>query len=366
MPKKKILFVGSFKESAGDGGKGGQAFASQTLIHSPLQHEFEFLLVDSTMQSIPPPPVSKRLGSVLGRFRALLKHVVRSRPDHLLLFASAGLSLLEKGTMAILARPFVKNIIFAPRSGIIKDNIHSSRFYRGFTRLVLRNADIVICQGQSWKQFYAALGNFDAAKFRVVQNWIDTAIYETNRPVYDNPVPTARKLVYIGRLEDYKGILDLITAFAQVADRIPGLQLDVYGSGRGAAAAAALAQSLSVSHLVRFQGWADEETKLAALRTADLFVLPSHAEGFPNVLLEAMASGIPSIATDVGGVGDLVINGETGLLVEAQKPEQLAEAIVSLYQNGPLREKLSRNGRAFVKEHNSFAAMETKMRAVFS
>ncbi len=364
--KKKIVFVGSFKETTGDGGKGGQMFASRTLINSALQNDFEFLLIDTTAQSIPAPPVHKRIGSVLRRFGQLFKFLLFSRPHYVLLFSSAGLSFLEKGLMAILSKPFVGKVIFAPRSGLIKDNIARSGFFRRFAKLVLRASDTVICQGQSWKRFYASLGNFPDHKFRVVHNWIDTTAYEKNRPSYQNPSPVARRLLYIGWLEEYKGILDLIEAVALAKDRIPGLQMDVYGSGKLAQKAQDLAQSLGVSHLIQFRGWADETIKLAALREADMYVLPSHTEGFPNALLEAMASAIPSIATDVGGVSDLIINNETGLLVAPKNPTQLSAAIVELYQNEALRERLSRNARTVVRENHSLAAMETKMRAIFN
>jgi len=362
--KNKILFVGSFKEAAKDGSVGGQMFACRTLIMSDLKNEFQFILIDSTADSVPAPPVHKRIGKVLSRFFKLLFSLIKDRPSKVLLFSSAGLSLLEKGTMAIISKIFFTKVIFAPRSGLIKANVNNSVLYRLFTKFVINISDKVICQGASWKNFYLDLAKNSGDKMVVIQNWIDTSVYIKNRPVYKNKSSFAVEMIYIGWIEEYKGIFDLINAIALIRDDVGQLKLSVYGNGKKMEEAKKLCEELGLNKNVHFMGWADKETKLNALSRADLYVLPSHAEGFPNSLIEAMASGIPSIATNVGGISDLIVDRETGLLVEPHRPAELARAILTLYSNPELRQILSKKGKEQVIRNNSLEAMYCNLKGV--
>lgn len=363
--KKKVLFVGSFNDSTSDGSVGGQMFASKTLINSDLKNEIDFILIDSTADSVPAPPVYKRIGKVSKRFFKLVYYLVRFRPDFVLLFSSAGLSLLEKGSMAIVAKFFFSKVVFAPRSGLIQDNVSSSSFYRNFIKVVLSVSDKVICQGTSWSKFYQSLGKSNSEKFFIIPNWIDSSVYLINRPNYAEHVIFAEKLIYIGWVEEYKGIFDLIEAVFLIREKIPNLTVNVYGSGKMLDQAKLKCKDLGIEEKISFKGWANQSTKLEALRTADMFILPSHKEGFPNALIEALASGVPSIATNVGGVSDILINYETGLLVEPKQPEELSKAILEMYSNCNLRKKLSKQGRERVEELNSLQGMYRHMKMVF-
>ncbi|MEP7106933.1 MAG: glycosyltransferase family 4 protein [Ferruginibacter sp.] len=360
--KNKVLFVGSFKEFAKDGSVGGQMFASRTLINSDLKNEFEFLLIDSTSDSVPAPPVYKRFGKVIGRFLKLIRHLVIDRPDSVLIFSSARLSLLEKGLMALVSKIFFSKVIFAPRSGLIKNDVQSSGFYKFIMKTILSISDVVICQGTNWENFYNSLGNYNIEKFIVIPNWIDTSIYFSNRPEYRNQPLFARQLIYIGWIVDYKGIFDLLNAIGLIKSEICELTVSIYGSGKMINEAKELCLQLGLEDKVFFRGWANMSMKLSALSEADIYILPSHAEGFPNALIEAMASGIPSIATDVGGVSEVIIHNETGLLVEPGKPDQLAQAILVLYKNPALRYKFSKNGKLRVENFHSLETMYKKMK----
>jgi glycosyltransferase involved in cell wall biosynthesis len=362
--KQKVLFVGSFKESAKDGSVGGQMFASKTLINSNLKNDIDFLLIDSTADSVPAPPVYKRLSKVVSRFAKYTYYLIRYRPLYVLLFSSAGLSLLEKGSMAMTAKIFFTKVIFAPRSGLIKNNVESSAFYKSFLKIVLSVSDKIICQGSNWKNFYTSTGNYNADKFYVIPNWIDTSVYIKNRPRYQNQTSFARNLIYIGWIEEYKGILDLLIAISNIKKEIEGLTIYVYGFGSIVGKVKSMIKDLQIEDKVMLCGWANETAKLKALAEADIYVLPSHAEGFPNALIEALASGVPCISTDVGGVADIIINNETGILVPPNNPKQLGNAILALYKNEKLRQKLSVNGRQQAEKCNSLQAMYKNMQII--
>jgi glycosyltransferase involved in cell wall biosynthesis len=153
----------------------------------------------------------------------------------------------------------------------------------------------------------------------------------------------------VGRLHPQKGFSDLLTAFVQVRQRIPSAQLFVAGDGELREGLEAQARSLGMAEAVTFTGVrADVPKILAAL---DLFVLPSLWEGMPNAVLEAMAAGLPVVATAVGGTPEVVMDGVTGLLVPPQDPSALAQAIERLLRDPDLRRTMGRAGRRRVEQH---------------
>ena len=156
-------------------------------------------------------------------------------------------------------------------------------------------------------------------------------------------IPVEAPLVgSLGRLHSQKGFSDLLTALAQVRRRIPSVRLFLAGDGELRADLEAQSRSLGLSEAVTFAGVrTDVPEILAAL---DVFVLPSLWEGMPNAVLEAMAAGLPVVATAVGGIPEVVVDGVTGLLVPPRDPDGLAQAIECLLRDPGLRRKMGQAG----------------------
>ena len=153
----------------------------------------------------------------------------------------------------------------------------------------------------------------------------------------------------LGRLHPQKGFSDLLAALAQVRQRIPSVQLFLAGDGESRESLEAQARSLGLCEAVTFAGTrANVPEILAAL---DVLVLPSLWEGMPNAVLEAMAAGLPVVATAVGGTPEAVVDGVTGLLVPPQDPGALACAIERLLRDPDLRRTMGQAGRRRVEQH---------------
>jgi sugar transferase (PEP-CTERM/EpsH1 system associated) len=157
--------------------------------------------------------------------------------------------------------------------------------------------------------------------------------------------PRYRIIGTVGRLQAIKDQTNLLRGFAELVTRHPGqthdLRLILVGDGpmRGAIEAEVAARGLADKVWL-----AGERADVAdVMRSFDVFVLPSRAEGISNTILEAMASGLPVVATDVGGNGELVEHGRTGLLVPASEPQALAEALVA-FTSSP--ERMTEAGQA--------------------
>jgi glycosyltransferase involved in cell wall biosynthesis len=155
------------------------------------------------------------------------------------------------------------------------------------------------------------------------------------------------RLVCVSRLIPRKGVADLLQALTLI--RNVDCELTVVGEGPIEAELEALAAELGISERVRFVGYKSAEDVKQYYIDTDAFILPTRSDAFANVILEAMAAALPVIATDVGGVAEAVVDGETGVVVEPRQPDQLAAAIQLLADDRSLAERLGRSGRDRVR-----------------
>ncbi|MGH8117400.1 MAG: glycosyltransferase, partial [Rhodanobacteraceae bacterium] len=186
----------------------------------------------------------------------------------------------------------------------------------------------------------------DPRKVVCIPNGIDTAKFAVpSRPVAARPItgefaPSGTVLtVSVGRLDAVKDQAGLVDAFDRLCrsgkPTVARLRLAIVGEGSERVNLEAQIATLGLAHQARLFG--NRTDVPALLREADVFVLSSIAEGMPGAVLEAMASGLPVVATRVGGTGELVVDGETGMLVAASDPDALAAALNSYVFDEELR-----------------------------
>jgi glycosyltransferase involved in cell wall biosynthesis len=169
-------------------------------------------------------------------------------------------------------------------------------------------------------------------------------------------------ILAVGRLSREKAHVDLLHAFARLRQTSPdlGARLVIVGDGPERRVLEQKAASLKVAERVTFVGHAHDVRPYYAL--ASLMALPSLSEGSPIALLEAMVSGVPVVATKVGGVPEIVTHGESALLVSPRDPDALANAIEQLFHNALLAAKLAANARDVVlRNHSPQAKLRARM-----
>jgi glycosyltransferase involved in cell wall biosynthesis len=350
--KKKVLFVGSFKEMAKDGSVGGQMFACKSLISSELSSEFDWILLDTTGESVPPPPVYIRFFFAIKRIFIFIYFLILHKPHSILIFTANTPSIFEKGLMAIIGSFFSKNIIIAPRGGPLDLEIKNNKWIKIFVKFVFNKSNYIICQGQYWKSFFSKLLDESSIdKFIVVPNWIDIKNYDISK--CDLKDDRIIRILYMGWIQEDKGVHDIFSAIEHLS--IENIQVEFIFLGDGASRQYLInyTKSTKMPFLFSFPGWVHGQEKLAYLANSDIFILASHSEGLPNSLMEAMLCGIPSIATDVGSVSDLIINGETGILIEKKNIKQLTQGIQDLVLNENLRNSYSFEGRKRILSNHS-------------
>jgi glycosyltransferase involved in cell wall biosynthesis len=137
----------------------------------------------------------------------------------------------------------------------------------------------------------------------------------------------------------------------KIHEEMPDARLILVGDGEERERLAALSIQLGIQKYVQFVGEVPHEEVQTFMQQADVFVLPSLSEGFPNVILEAMACGLPIIASRVGGIPDIITNDINGYLVEVKDTNDMANKIMLLLSDDTLRKKISDNNRHLVKKY---------------
>lgn len=167
----------------------------------------------------------------------------------------------------------------------------------------------------------------------------------------------------IGRLSREKGHADLIEALAILAAQGQHVSTVFAGDGPERSTLENRVRELGLTDLVHFVGYVDQPQRV--LEETDLMVLPSHTEGLPNAALEALAMGVPVLATAVGGTPEVVIDGETGRLVPPGAPEALAREMRHFLEHRDTWCQMAARGRQSVESHFDFTARTRKIEALY-
>lgn len=341
--KPRLMIVGAFPPS-GSSIVGGIVTDCKLLINSDFSESFHLSLIDSTQISNPPPRLFTRLYFAFIRFIRFIFNIIIFRPQSLLLFTSTGFSVFEKSIMAFIGRLAFSKVFIFPRGGPLIDTAKSTAFNRFIYRFLLTRAHYFLCQGPLWESFALDFLGFSPSHTFIVHNWTATprllSIGE-RRTVSICPHPF--RILFVGWLEREKGIYELLAASKLLSGSYP-FHLTIAGCGSYEDEAKRFVERNSLNDYVQFVGWANDSLKESLYEDCDLFVLPSWYEGFPNVVVEAMASRLPVISSSVGNIPSLITHMEHAILVPPKDLHALYSSIKLLIDDADLRVRLSQSG----------------------
>lgn len=226
-----------------------------------------------------------------------------------------------------------------------------SRLYRRVDLMLLRAMNRVIVVSEAMRRDLGSRG-IASSRLRVVRNCIALENYPFGRPSRsvrstERFADDALVVGHVGRLSPEKGQARLLRVFPGVLEAVPSARLVFVGDGPDMKPLRDLARSLGVEGASSFLGYRDDVPEVFA--NLDLLVLSSDTEGLPNVVLEAMATGVPVVATAVGGTPEVVEHGVTGLLVPRDDEAALAAAIIESLTARDAAAERARRARAFVE-----------------
>lgn len=316
---------------------------------------------------VPCLSLDKRPGKDWHCYVRLWRTLRQLDPD---LVATYNLGALDVAPVARLAG--VRRVVHAEHGRDAADPDGSSRKYRLLRRWMAPFITCFVAVSDDLATWL--LGRIGLADDKVIciPNGIDTAHYHPTdearreRPLLGTLAPPGTLLIAsVGRLDPVKDQASLITAFKTLCHTDPEhgarLRLVIIGEGR------------ERQHLEQLIGDTDNHVHLLGNRAdvaellpeCDIFALPSRAEGIPLTILEAMAAGLPVVATDVGGVGEVVVPGQTGTLVAASDPAALAAALNHYVDDPALRQRHGSAGRARVEHRFSLPNMVSTYAALY-
>jgi glycogen synthase len=214
-----------------------------------------------------------------------------------------------------------------------------------FLRVIWRNAAAVVANSGGLRQMAHA---FDPRfEIPVIPNGIDLDLYKTEGRDWTSP-----RLLSAGRIVHQKGLDLAMRALGGLKDL--HWEWHIAGDGPQRPVLQSLARELGIEDHVHFLGWQSREQLMQCYRQANMFVFPSRHEGMPNALLEAMASGLPVVASCIAGNEELVVEGETGYLVPSEDMEALQTALKKLLSDPASREQMGNASRQYVEANYSW------------
>lgn len=295
----------------------------RSYVYYPPDSKFSPPDVPATYFEYPALPAISRPVNGYFCYRALRKHLQAWKPDLVLSYW-----LYPEGYAAVLAAESlgVPSIVGARGSDL---SVNLDRVTRFMTERTLRKADGAVMVSEELRQRSISFG-MNSERVKTVFNGCDTSIFHpADREAARQELgisPDAELVLFVGHLNAGKGVRELFDATARLMVSRPKLQVVLIGDGGMQAELPGLASRLGIEKHVRLAGRASSPQIARWLTAADLFCLPTYAEGCPNVVIEALACGRPIVSTTVGAIPDLV-DSTTGILISPRDSAALAGAL---------------------------------------
>ena len=245
-------------------------------------------------------------------------------------------------------------------------NAVGGKLVRGYQKPFLKKADALIAVAHKHKDYLAEVEGLDGSNISVIYNGVDVDKYHPGEPKAGVVAamgiePGDTVVTTVASLKPLKCIGNLLAAAQRIGR--DDVKFVLAGDGPSRAQLEALAADLGVAERVTFLGIRDDVDEV--LRASDILVLPSRTEAFPNVVLEAMATGLPVVTTDVGSVREIVADGENGWIVPKENVDALTEKLVDLLDDPDKARRFGARGREIVEADFQLAGMVDKRQALF-
>jgi glycosyltransferase involved in cell wall biosynthesis len=334
-------------------GKGGVAAVVSVLRHHGLFERERVRYVATHREG---SAAVKAKGALSGFWQTLLA-CFSQHPSVVHVHAASRASFVRKSIVLLIARLAGCKTIFHLHGGGFRQfaTVEAGALMRRWIRHTLEASSVVITLSNGWAGFVR--GFAPKARVAVVPNSVPL-------PPASSVQPEPGRILFLGRLEEAKGVFELLGAGAMLADKFPSLRL-VFGGEGDADALRKKAAELGIGERIELPGWVGPKERDEQLARASVFCLPSHAEGLPMSMLEAMAAGRAVVASSVGGIPETIVDGENGLLAPPRDAAALAGKLEQVLSNETMRAKLARNARVTIEQHYSTEVVCGQLSALY-
>lgn len=253
--------------------------------------------------------------------------------------------LIPQGFLAVISKPITKSKVVVTVHGGDVFSVNG-RIMSSIKRFTLKKADAVVVNSSATKKRCKEI--FDGRDYPVIPMGVDIERFMLKKP---HRKRRKFKVIFIGRLSEEKGVIYLLKA-AKLLQKKKDIEFSIVGSGPLSDSLKQFVIDSGLSEKVRFYGWISHEDLPALMHESDVLVGPSVTdqygaqEAFGLVFVEAAAAGLPVIASRVGGIEDIIIEGETGYLVDQKDYEGISDKILLLMDNSVLRKRMGKNAQS--------------------
>ncbi|NVM20299.1 MAG: glycosyltransferase family 4 protein [Desulfobacterales bacterium] len=236
-------------------------------------------------------------------------------------------------------------------------------------RNVLKESDQLAAVSGQLARIMTSIGR-PKSQIKVVHNACDTNRfrYMGGRNLIREKVGLSQRrlvILFVGTIHKKKGIYELLDAFNNLRDHNKHIFLVLIGEGKSTSQLKVTIEKRGLQNCVKLTGYIPNDRMQLWYNSADIFVLPTYHEGTPNVVVEAMACELPVVATDVGGIPEILSDGKTGIIVKPRDASGLANALDRLINDAKLRRMLGKNGRRFVEEELTWETNASELIKVY-
>ena len=339
--KIKVLLAGHLPPPIG-----GIAAYYQSLLGSSLDEKVNLQFVQTSthkrdLSQSGRATVSNFVSAARDCFR-FFGAILSQRPHICHIGTAFGLSFVKHSICVFIARVFGSRVLLHPHCSLSALYSDRSAWWRWYFRRVLLLTNGMIGLSREWKQ---VLQIIPGSRVYLLQNAINLAPFQSiAQDRFENPMRDGDvDILYLGYLGRAKGSLDLVDATQHIDCKGSKIFFDLVGDELSPGELDHIHQKIDaakLSKVVKIHPPVSGAKKLFYFRDADIFVYPSYSEGLPIAVIEAMASGLPIVASNIGGLPDLVREGVNGILVEPGRADLLATALLKIAINPQLRHSM--------------------------
>ncbi len=335
---------------------GGVAAFYESLLASSLPEKvnLRFVLTSSQRRELSSSGTFSlfNLSSAVADCIRFIKAHLAHRPHVSHIPTTFGLSFIKHSVCVVVAKLLGSRVILHPHCSLNILYTEKSISWQRLFRLIIGLVDGIVALSSEWYQLGTSFPDLPVYQ---IPNAIELSPYrevareQLARRKRGRPL----KVFYLGYLGKAKGSFDLVDTAKLVLDKSLETVFDMVGDELTPGEGSALSEKINkagLSDCVRLHSAVFDSRKFAFFRNADIFIYPSHHEGMPIAVIEAMASAMAIVATRVGGLPDLVMDGENGILVEPGRPDQMASAILGLAADEELRYSMQQKSYQFAIE----------------
>ncbi len=272
--------------------------------------------------------------------------LLKESPQIVHINTSFGMWAFWRDSMYLLmSKIFLKKVFFQIHGGKLNEFwSHSFYLTKILIKLIFKMPELIAVLSSVQRKPFTEIGFKE--KVKVVPNTVDLSRYQNknnNKAKFGVSEDCVVVLFIASHFDREKGIMELLKAIPLVNKEYEKVLFIFVGGGKEEHSMLEFCREEKLEKYVRFTGYLHSDTIIRLLHASDIFVLPSYSEGFPLVILEAMAAGLPIVSTPVGVISEIVKSGENGFLVKPKDHIALAEKISLLVQKGELRKKIGDN-----------------------